>query len=158
MRSAQITTGRQFCLVFDDGEDFFATLDAFCKDQGIRQALIPGFIAGFRDVELVGTHNAIENPDAPVWEKVRLENAEAHGSGTLAWDETNDAIAPHIHVSVGLKGAGATGHTSHLLGATVAFLTEMLVIEVLSPELDRVREPSLHDAPLLRFGSSTSPA
>ena len=151
MRSAQVTLGRQFILAFDHGDDFFDALDQFCKEHGIRQGFIPGFIAGFREVDLVGTCDKIENPDAPVWSKVHLENAEAHGSGTLAWDETTGKVAPHIHVSAGLKAHSADGHTSHLLGATVQFLTEMLVIEVTSPQFDRVRDHDLYDAPLIRF-------
>jgi predicted DNA-binding protein with PD1-like motif len=151
MRSAQVTLGRQFICVFDDGDDFFDALDQFCKENSIRQGFIPGFIAGFRDVDLVGTCDKIENPAAPVWSKVHLENAEAYGGGTLAWDKTTGKVAPHIHVAVGLKAHSATGYTSHLMGATVQFLTEMLVIEVTSPQLDRVRDPDLYDAPLIRF-------
>jgi hypothetical protein len=44
-------------------------------------------------------------------------------------------ILPHIHVSVGLKERGAVGYTSHLLEATVQLLTEMIVVEVLAPDL-----------------------
>ena len=151
MRSAQVTLGRQFVVAFDHGDDFFTALDEFCRQNEIRQGIIPGFIAGFREVDIVGTCDKLDNPDAPVWTKVHLENAEAHGSGTLAWDDTAGKVAPHLHVSVGLKAHSATGYTSHLLGATVQFLTEMLIIEVASPSLDRVRDPDLYDAPLMRF-------
>lgn len=151
MRSTQVTIGRQFVVVFDDGDDFLTALGDFCKNENIRQGIIPGFIAGLREVDIVGTCDRIENPDAPVWDKVHLETVEAHGSGTLAWDENAGAVAPHLHVSVGLKGMGAVGYTSHLLGAQVQFLTEMLVIEVASPDLNRVKDESLHGAPLMRF-------
>jgi predicted DNA-binding protein with PD1-like motif len=76
---------------------------------------------------------------------------EALGGGTLAYDPIEDRVAPHIHVAVGLKEHSATGHTSHLLGATVQFLTEMLVIEVAPPQMHRVRQADLYDVPLLRF-------
>jgi predicted DNA-binding protein with PD1-like motif len=151
MRSTQIAIGRQFMVVFDDGADFLTALATFCRENEIRQGVIPGFIAGFREVDIVGTCDKIENPDAPVWTKVHLETTEAHGTGTLAWDETTGAVAPHIHVSVGLKGHSAAGYTSHLLGAKVQFLTEMLVMEVAAPDLNRVRDPDLYDAPLMRF-------
>ena len=42
-------------------------------------------------------------------------------------------LHPHSNVSVGLKTHSASGYTSHLLGATVQFLTEMYVVEVASP-------------------------
>jgi predicted DNA-binding protein with PD1-like motif len=150
MRSAQITIGRQFVVAFDLGDDFFTALNEFCVQNEIRQGFVQ-FIAGFREVDLVGTCEKLENPDAPVWAKVQLENVEAHGTGNLAWDETTGTVAPHIHVSVGEKARSATGYTSHLLGATVGFLTEMHVIEVVSPQFNRVRDPDLYNAPLLRF-------
>lgn len=66
--------------------------------------------------------------------KVHLTNVEALGGGTLvAYGPVNDQVAPRIHVTVGLKEHADTGHTSHLLGATVQFLTEMLVIKVAAP-------------------------
>jgi len=90
-----------------------------------------------------------------VWSRVHLTNDEALGGGTLAYDETEDRILPHLHVAVGLKEHSATGHTSHLLEATVQFLTEILIIEVADPPMRRVRDPDLYDVPLLRFGSQT---
>ena len=48
-------------------------------------------------------------------------------------------------------GDSATGHTGHLLGAKVQFLTEMLVIEVTNPTMHRTPVPDLYDVPLLQF-------
>lgn len=150
MRSAQLTLGRSFVVAFDHGDDFLTALDDFCVQNEVRSGFVR-FIAGFREVNLVGACDKLENPDKPVWDKVHLENVEAHGTGDLAWDETAGKVAPHIHVSAGLKTHAATGYTSHLLGGTVQFLTEMHVIEVVSPQFNRVPEPDLYDAPLLRF-------
>lgn len=152
MRSHELTLGRSFAVVFDHGDDFFTALADFCHDNGVRQGYIPGFIAGFSQVQIVGTCDKLDDPNAPVWTKVHLTNVEAFGGGTLAWDETNQQAAPHIHVAVGLKEHSATGHTSHLLGAQVQFLTEMLVIEVNDPPMHRVRQPDLYDVPLMQFG------
>ena len=91
------------------------------------------FVAGFATADLVGTCERLDDPQAPVWSKVQVSNVEAVGGGTLAWDEATDRVAPHIHVAVGLKEHSATGHTSHLLGATVQFLTEMIIVEVTEP-------------------------
>lgn len=106
-----------------------------------------------RDVQLVGTCEKLENPDAPVWSSVHLENVEAVGGGTLAYDDESDTVLPHIHVSVGLKAHSATAHTSHLLGAKIQFLTEMYLVEVAGPSMTRVRQPQLFDVPLLTLGS-----
>lgn len=50
------------------------------------------------------------------------------------------------------KAHSATGYTSHLLGARVQFLTEMLTIEVSSPALLRRRNTDLYDVLQLHFG------
>ena len=155
MRSRALTLGRTFAVVFDHGEDFFTALATFCQENGVRQGYVPAFIAGFSDVQIVGTCEKVDDPNAPVWTKVHLTNVEAFGGGTLAYDEANDRVAPHIHVSVGLKEHSATGHTSHLLAATVQFLTEMLVIEVTAPDMRRVPQPDLYNVPLLQFGTGT---
>ncbi|MFI7067061.1 PPC domain-containing DNA-binding protein [Kribbella sp. NPDC050124] len=151
MQAAEVTPGRTFAVRFDHGEDFYTSLTDFCRTHDIRQGFIPMFIAGFRDVELVGTCERLENPEAPVWSSVHLEYVEALGGGTLAFDDATSELRPHIHVSVGLKSHSASGYTSHLLGATVQFLTEMYVVEIVDPRWTRPRDPELFDVPLLRF-------
>jgi predicted DNA-binding protein with PD1-like motif len=151
VRSHELTLGRSFAVAFDHGDDFFTALDDFCRDNGVRQGYLPGFIAGFSEVQIVGTCDKLEDPNAPVWTKVHLTNVEAFGGGTLAYDPVEDRVAPHIHVAVGLKEHSATGHTSHLLGATVQFLTEMLIIEVASPQMHPVRDSGLYNVPLLQL-------
>jgi predicted DNA-binding protein with PD1-like motif len=152
MRSHELVLGRSFGVAFDHGDDFFDALAQFCADNGVRQGYIPGFIAGFSEVEIVGTCEKLDDPAAPVWSHVHLVNVEVLGSGTLATDD-DGAVRPHIHVSVGLKEHSATAYTSHLLSARVQFLTELLVLEVASPEMKRRPDPSLYDVPLLRFGA-----
>jgi predicted DNA-binding protein with PD1-like motif len=154
MRSQQVDIGRTFVVVFDHGEDFFTALDEFCRTNNVRQGVISSLIAGFSEVEIVGTCGKLENPQAPVWAAVHLTNVEALGGGTIAYDETEQRILPHIHVSVGLKEHSATAHTSHLLSAKVQFLTEMLLVEVSSPAMRRERDPDLYDVPLLCFGNA----
>jgi len=154
MRATQLSIGRTFGVVFDHGEDFFESLSGFCAEQGIRSGYIPMFLGGFSSVELVGSCEPIADPDAPVWSSVSVECVEALGVATLAWDEDRDRLAPHVHLSVGLKGQAAQGRTSHLLGATVQFVSELLVVEVLAPVMTRPAQPQLYDVPLLTFGSA----
>jgi predicted DNA-binding protein with PD1-like motif len=151
MQSRELTIGRTLGVTFDHGEDFFGALTAFCRAHAIRQGYIPMFLAGFADAEIVGTCEKLEDPNAPVWAKVHLENVEAVGCGTIAYDPESDEISPHIHTSLGIKDHGATGHTSHLLSARVLFLVEMLVIEVVGPAMRRHRNPDLYEVPLLTF-------
>ncbi|WP_018349054.1 PPC domain-containing DNA-binding protein [Longispora albida] len=152
MRSHELTIGRTIGVTFDHGDDFFTALADACRAHKIRQGYIPSFIAGFSEARIVGTCDKLDNPAAPVWSAVYLTNAEAFGGGTLAYDPESDTVQPHIHIAVGLKERSATGLTSHLLSAQVQFLTEMIIVEVLEPQMRRVRQPDLYDVPLLRFG------
>lgn len=151
MRSHQLTPGRSFVVVFDHGEDFFTALADFCRTYNVRQGYIPTFIAGFSEAQIVGTCAKLEDPQAPVWSSVHLTNVEALGGGTLAWNDTEDRLHPHIHVTVGLKEHSASGHTSHLLGAQVQFLTELILTEIISPTLHRRPDAELFDVPRLHF-------
>jgi predicted DNA-binding protein with PD1-like motif len=153
MRSHELTVGRTFGLSFDNGEDLFAALADFCHANNIRQGYIPFFLAGFSTLRISGTCERLEDPAAPVRSAVDLANVEAHGGGTIAYDSERDAIAPHIHVSAGLKALSATGYTSHLIEGTVALLTEMVVVEVLAPQLHRTPDSARYGVPILGFGS-----
>jgi predicted DNA-binding protein with PD1-like motif len=148
-----LTIGRTFAVVFDHGEDFFTGLTDFCASHDIRQGYIPMFIAGFSTVDIVGTCDELDNPQAPVWTKVHLTNVEAIGSGSIAWNPEATTISPHIHVAVGLKELSAQGFTSHLLNARVQFLVEMVITEVTEPAIRRLPNPRLFDVPQLRLGA-----
>lgn len=151
MKHHELTTGRTFGVTFDHGEDFFDALGEFCQAAQIRQGYIPMFLAGFADAEIVGTCGRLTEPDRPLWDRVHVEHVEALGCGTIAWDPDAGTIRPHVHTTLGLKAHSATAHTSHLLRARVQFLTELLVVEVTSPQFRRLPNPTLHDVPLLRF-------
>ncbi|WP_194819780.1 PPC domain-containing DNA-binding protein [Nocardia sp. XZ_19_385] len=157
MRSHELTLGRSFGVVFDHGDDFYPALADFCRTNNLQQGYIPSFIAGFSEVDLVGTCDKLDNPEAPVWSKVHLTNVEAFGGGSLAYDPDTDTISPHIHVAVGLKEHAASGYTSHLLSAKVLFLAELLIIEVLQPTMTRTPRSDLYDVPLLEFRKGTPP-
>ena len=153
MRSHELTIGRTFGVTFDHGDDFFEALDEFCRVNGVRQGYVPMFLAGFSEAEIVGTCEKLDDPKAPVWSKVHLENVEALGCATIASNGDDHRILPHVHVAVGRKEHSAAGHTSHLLSARVQFLTEMLLVEVLAPAMRRSPHPSLYNVPLLTLGA-----
>jgi predicted DNA-binding protein with PD1-like motif len=149
--SHEVRNGRTIVAVFEHGDDFYTALNDVCAHHDIRQGYIPTFIAGFSIVDLVGTCERLENPQAPVWSKVQLSNIEAVGGGTLAWNEARGRVSPHIHVAVGLKEHSASGHTSHLLDAKVQFLTEMIIVEITDPPMFRRPQADLFGVPLLRM-------
>ncbi|MFF5085490.1 PPC domain-containing DNA-binding protein [Actinoplanes sp. NPDC000266] len=156
MRSREATIGRSIVVAFDHGDDFFSSLRQACQDHHIQSAYIPIFVACLSSVDLVGTCQRLDDSQVPVWDTVQLRNVEAVGGGTLAYDDTTGQIAPHLHVAVGLKELSATGYTSHLLDATVQFLTELVIVEITDPFLHRRTAPELYDVPLLRFGTGIS--
>lgn len=151
MQSSECGFGRSFLISMSDGEDFFEELSRFCLDNEVSSAIVVSFIAGFSHVRIVGTCDKVEDRRAPLWDAVYLENVEAIGAGTIARNDSNDTVSPHIHVSVGQKERGAAGYTSHLLEAKVQFLVEMLILEVATPRLSRVRNGALYNVPLLAF-------
>jgi predicted DNA-binding protein with PD1-like motif len=152
MHSHELTTGRTFGARFDPGESFFPALEALCRDRDVRYGYIPVFLAAFAEADVVGACDRIDDPAAPVWSRVHLANVEALGCGTIAYDEQAGRIVPHVHASLGLKEHSATGHTSHLLAATVQFLVEMILVEVTAPVMSRPADPALYDVPRLSFG------
>lgn len=151
MRGRELKIGRTFGVTFDHGDDFFEALDEFCRANGVRQGYVPMFLAGFSEAEIVGTCEKLDDPKAPVWSKVHVENVEALGCATIASNGDGHRILPHVHVAVGLKERSAVGYTSHLLSARVQFLTELLVVEVAAPAMLRVPNVSLYNVPLLTF-------
>jgi predicted DNA-binding protein with PD1-like motif len=154
MHSQELTTGRTFGIRFDPGEEFFPTLDGFCRQNGIRYGYVPMFLAAFAEADIVGTCDKLEDPAAPVWSKVHLTNAEALGCGTIAYDQQAGHIVPHVHTTLGLKERSASGYTSHLISARVQFLVEMILVEVTAPALTRPADPGLYDVPRLVFGDN----
>lgn len=151
MKSAELTLGRTFSVTFEHGKDFFTELNEFCAVNNVKQVYIPFFIAGMSEVELVGTCEKIEDRQAPIWSKVHLENVEAVGAGTLAFDDKTGLVSPHIHVSIGQKTDSALARMSHLLSANVLFLTEMVIVEVVRPHFRRIKNASLYNVGLLSF-------
>jgi predicted DNA-binding protein with PD1-like motif len=151
VRSGEVTQGRSIVAIFEHGEDFMTALAAVCEQHQISQAVIPSFIAGFGEAELVGTCAGLERPEAPLWDTVRVEYVEALGAGTIARNTATGQLHPHIHTATGLKGDGAAGRTSHLVSARVQFLTELLIVELLGVQLVRRPNPELFDIPLLGF-------
>ncbi|MET9083175.1 PPC domain-containing DNA-binding protein [Streptomyces sp. NPDC004237] len=140
-------------VAIDHGEDFFDALEKFCAQYEIRAGHIPTLLGGFSSIRLVGCSEPLEHPERPLWEEVEITYPlEVFGSGTLAWNQETDQLAPHIHVSAGIKEHSADGRTSHLLGGTVQFINELVVEEIATPDITRLANPELYGVPLLTFG------
>lgn len=88
---------------------------------------------------LVGSCGKSEHPEAPMLTaEAYFENVESFGCGTIAHDPENGELLPHLHISVGSRLTSATAHTSHFLNGKIQLLVEMVLVEVLSPSMERV--------------------
>lgn len=149
MLSSEITVGRQFVAALQPGDDVMGAIVELCKEHGIEQGYLPVFFGAFTTVALIGTCHPIEDDDAPLPDSVHLTNVEGSGSGLIA--ASDDGPLPHVHVSVGLKAYSATGYAGHLLSATVQYITELVVVEVLNPRMVRRPDAAARDMRTLAF-------
>jgi hypothetical protein len=89
MRASELTIGRTFGVTFDHGEDFLGALARFCKDHEVRQGYLPMFIGAFSQAEIVGARGPLARPDAPLWDRVRIDTVEALGGGHIGARPSN---------------------------------------------------------------------
>ncbi len=152
MYSAELTTGRRFALVLQPGDDVTESLTRFCRENGVQQGYLAVFLGAFSTVSLIGTCEPVDDEFEPMPQSVHLTNVEGIGSGTIAWSAADELTLPHLHVAVGLKSYSATAYAGHLLAATVQYVTEIVVEEVISPRFRRVPDPAARGIPALSFG------
>jgi len=130
VRSALLTTGRQWMLVLEPGEELLETISAWCARTGVAQATVTLFGA-FRSVRLIATNAPLADEEPPLADAVDVSYVEGSGSGTVT---TVDASPkPHIHVAVGVKSQGAAAYAGHVLQAEAHYTVEVMVTEVISP-------------------------
>jgi len=151
MISAELTTGRRFAVVLQPGDDVLASIAAVCAEHGIEQGYLPVFLGAFTRVSIIGTCSPVDDHDAPLPDSVHLEGVEGTGSGTVAFDPATGGVHVHVHVAVGVKAYSANGYAGHLLSATVHYVTEIVVEEVLSPRFIRSPDASAHGLANLAF-------
>lgn len=151
MFSSELSTGRRFAVVLQAGDDVLGSLAEFCAENGVEQAYLPVFLGAFSEVTLIGTCERVDDEDEPMPKSVHLTNVEGIGSGTIAWGGADSGVLPHLHAAVGLKSYSATAYAGHLLAATVQYVTEIVVEEVLSPRFSRVPDPAARNIPNLSF-------
>jgi predicted DNA-binding protein with PD1-like motif len=150
--SSELKQGRTFMARFEHGKDFMVELEDFCRSNGVRQGYVPFFMGDFSEIYIVGSCGKSENPSGPMLEsKAYFENVETFGCGTIAHDPETGELLPHFHITVGSRLNSASANTSHFISGTVQFLIELVVVEVLSPELVRLPDESVFNLKLLNF-------
>ena len=125
MRSAPITTGRQWMLVLEPGEELLETITDWCVRTGVTQGTIT-LLGAFRSVRLIGTHGPLDDEEPPLPDAVDVAYVEGSGSGTIT--TVDGSPKPHIHAAV-----GAAAYAGHVLRAEAHYTVEATVTEVVSP-------------------------
>lgn len=152
MISAELKIGRTFGIRFEHGKDFMAELEQFCRVNNVKQGYVPFFSGDFSEINIVGTCSKVEHPEAPMLNSpAYFENVETFGCGTIAYDKETGTILPHFHISIGSRLNSATAHTSHFISGKVQFLIEMMLVEVLSPSMERILDENVFNLRLLSF-------
>ncbi|MBP1743552.1 MAG: DNA-binding protein [Firmicutes bacterium] len=152
MISTELKQGRTFMLRFEHGKDFMSELEEFCRSNNVKQGYVPFFSGDFSEIYIVGSCGKSSNPAGPMLDlKAYFENVESFGCGTIAHDPETGSILPHFHISIGIRLSSASAYTSHFISGTVQFLIEMVLVEVLSPNLVRTLDENVYSLKLLDF-------
>ncbi|MBU0673745.1 MAG: DUF296 domain-containing protein [Proteobacteria bacterium] len=125
------SSGRIFCIRFDEGDDFLTDLTGLIRKEQVRQGWFH-IIGGLREAEVVTGPKEPVMPPEPVWAK--LETAqETLGTGTIFWDGDEPRI--HLHAAMGHHGDTLTACVRK--GTKVYLILEVILIEIIGIAADR---------------------
>lgn len=127
----QGTTGRVFCIRFDDGDDFLGNLTELVIKEQVRQAWFH-VIGGLREAQVVTGPKKPTMPPDPVWAELASVR-ETLGTGTVFWDGETPRI--HLHAALGHHGDTLTGCVRK--GTKVYLILEVVLIEIAGLAADR---------------------
>ena len=146
MRSAEMKDGRVFVLRLEEGEVLHESVEAFCRDMGIRHATVTavgGVGPGSRFV--VGPTWPIEGEVVPRTFELDAP-CELTGTGTVFPDMDGNPI---MHGSVGREGGSTTG--CFRLNVIVWLVMEVVIRELVGDGPVRIESDSRIRAKLLEI-------
>lgn len=152
MQSCEVILGRSIGIALEPGDDVLESIANVCSNRGVRQAFIVSFSGAFRSLRLIAGTTPPLDEEIPLGEEVTVRYTEGIGSGTIVTDEAGDSVTVHLHIATGVKGRGGRAYAGHVLAGEVHYVTEVLLLEVLTPRMTRVPDPSMHGLPRLAFG------
>jgi predicted DNA-binding protein with PD1-like motif len=150
VRVAEAIVGRRLLVVLDPGEDVVLGIVDACRAAGVVRGLVPVFVGAFTEVELIGTHEHVADPDAPLPRSVVARWTEGTGSATIAPGGDGEPVL-HLHAAVGEKLAGAAAVAGHVLRATTHYTLEVVIEELLEPTVFRAVPPGSYPIPTLAW-------
>jgi predicted DNA-binding protein with PD1-like motif len=138
MEYAQGSIGRVFVVRLLDGERLPETLEAFAREQGIREAVVL-YLGGARDGSRLVVGPDATRPDAIVPLIHTLAGIqEVLGVGTLFPNQAGEP-ALHLHAAAGREGGATVGCTR--AGVEVWLVGEVIILELLGTGGVRQPEP-----------------
>jgi predicted DNA-binding protein with PD1-like motif len=147
MQTFPLVPGRQLLLVLEPGDEVLASIAEGCRAAGIRQAGISTFLGAFRSVRLIASTHPPADPEAASPDVVEVTYSEGVGSGTVTTE--GDAIAVHLHVAVGEKADAGRAVAGHVVSAETHYVAEVVVTEIIGPDLYRAPRPGSSGVPTL---------
>lgn len=135
MFGSEAVTGRTILVVLEPGDGVLDALVQACIRFGVTDGYVPVFLGAFRELTLIGAGEPPADEDEPMPESITVRNCEGQGTATVA--RGSDGPLVHLHASVGAKGDSARAHSGHVLSGVVQYPTEVVLVELLSPALER---------------------
>ena len=148
MHSAEMREGRTFVLRLDEGEVLHESVEAFCREKGIRHATVTavgGVGPGSRFV--VGPTWPIDGEVVPKTFELDAP-CELTGTGTVFPDMDGNPIM-HMHGSVGREGRSSTG--CFRLNVVVWLVMEVVIRELVGEGPVRIESDPRIRAKLLEI-------
>jgi predicted DNA-binding protein with PD1-like motif len=138
MKFAQCALGRIFVLRLEDSDRIPDCIEAFAREQGVRQAYV-SFLGG------VGSGKIVVGPEADRTNGVRpmlhpLDGIhEAAAVGTIFPSESGEPVL-HMHAALGRGGDTRTGCVR--AGVDVWLIGEAVIFELTGGQLVRKKDPA----------------
>lgn len=127
----QGSTGRVFCIRFDEGDDFLGGLTDLIRKEQVRQGWFH-VIGGLREAQVVTGPREPTMPPDPIWAELATVR-ETLGTGTVFWE--GDTPRLHLHAALGHHGETLTGCVRK--GTKVYLVLEVILIEIVGIAADR---------------------
>ena len=150
MQSAEATTGRRILVVLEPGDEVLGSLAEACQRHGIDQAVITTFSGALRHARIIAADHPAEDPEVPLPESVDVDYTEGVGSGTITRG-ADSVHTVHVYVALGAKDRSGLAVAGHLLHGETHYVIEIVLDEILTPELTRATHPGSSGIPILRI-------
>jgi len=139
MQYSEGSIGRIFALRLAEGERLPAAVEDFCRQKGVKAALVI-YVGGAQDGSrlVVGPEAGRGDAIIPLVHTLRGIQ-EVLGVGTLFPNEAGDPVL-HMHVAAGREGQATVGCSR--AGVEVWLVGEVLILEILGTIGARQKDPA----------------